>query len=75
MKIKRSIFQYIGFFLIFSANYGFCSDRNESDKGKTSSGYTKIETTKSGNQETTTYTSVSKDYMSEGKCTETKVKK
>lgn len=71
MKINTSIV----LFLIFSANYGFCSDKKGSDQSQTSSGYTKIETTKSGNQETTTYSSVSKDYMSGGKCTETKVRK
>lgn len=74
MKMKTFIFQCIAVFLIFSTNYGFCSDKKESDQGNLSSG-SKIETTRSGNQETTTYTSVSKDYMSGGKCTETKERK
>lgn len=75
MKIKTSMFQFIALFLIFSANYGFSSDRDESDQSKTNSGYTKIETTKSGNQETATYSSLSKDCVSAEKCTETKVQK
>lgn len=75
MKINTCIFHFIVLFLICGSNCGFGSDKQGNGQGQTGSGYTKSETTKSGNQETTTYTSISKDYMSSGKCTETRERK
>lgn len=74
MKIKQHILQFVAFFLIVSGNYAFSSDKQENNQGKSSTNYTKNETSKNGNQETITYSSISKDYMSDGKCTETKYK-